>query len=82
MKLIIIFKKHEVFKSRIFKACFLINEEVMLMRLTWFFKTYNFAADLKEHGTYTRYQSMDFKYTHIRHVTQDVVQRTAGMRWW
>lgn len=38
LKLIIIFLKHEVLKSCIFKACFLVNEEVMLTKLSWFFK--------------------------------------------
>lgn len=55
-----------MYKLCIFKTCFLVNEDVMLMRLSLFFKTYNFAADLKEHGMPTSYLNRDFKCRYIR----------------
>lgn len=41
---------------------FLVNEDVMPMRLSLSFKTYNFAEDLKEYGIPSR----DFQYRYIR----------------
>lgn len=55
---------------------------LMKKSCSWDFLRHNFAAELKEHGMYTRYQSMDFKYTYIRDVSQDVLQKSTGIWWW